>query len=598
MPTPKKPTRLKAPPRPDRYFATFRAQAGASIVVGLFVEFLQHKNVLHTSTLTIPIASTVGAFIVINAVRAVFLMPPPEETVHEPEPAQLTESITSAIRSTYAVSSNWLSLWSRPNFRYYLHLDAVAALIAYSFRFGSSLSRISRDEAIVESFMKDTDELLAEIASGEGPVHKHRLRVLIYPQWVYKSHRAEIEQLIRSHSAARISCVPLVADRLYDALSHDEWDAVRELNKALQQTTIDKAPPRARIFRWYIEMRLRVGKRLRPAWKVIFPDFLVVDADLPHDTSSAWWYSSNSEDVQHARHDDETSDVFEKAVEIFRIICSHKTSALWDNYGYDTLGGVVVRTAAARLESEAFFDRDDYESWRSWIVQHRHADTDAGQLNEWFESEGDILEEFVSEALQAMADMQDGHTSHEPRLLDIGCGTGDDIVEILRAHPTVYASGVDIIESNIRRANVKIHDADIAGHVTLVLEDAATLVDFGDEEFDMAICMTNTLGNLTPEKQEGCLQRLRDVLKPDGRALISVYSPASVPARIATYRAIGLHVRERPDSDCLLATEGLRSQHFDTASLRALAERCGLAVCGDVRPVKPIGLAAIVRPNS
>ena len=94
--------------------------------------------------------------------------------------------------------------------------------------------------------MKDTDELLTEIASGEGPVHKHRLRVLIYPQWVYKSHRAEIEQLIRSHSAARISCVPLVADRLYDALGHDEWDAVRELNKALQQTTIDKAPPRAR----------------------------------------------------------------------------------------------------------------------------------------------------------------------------------------------------------------------------------------------------------------------------------------------------------------------------------------------------------------
>ena len=45
--------------------------------------------------------------------------------------------------------------------------------------------------------------------------------------------------------------------------------------------------------------------------------------------------------------------------------------------------------------------------------------------------------------------------------------------------------------------------------MTLVLGDAATLVDFGDEEFDMAICMTNTLGNMTPEKQEGCLQRLR-----------------------------------------------------------------------------------------
>jgi len=301
------PTKLTPPRRPDRYFATFRTQAGASVVVGLLVELLQHKNVLNTSTVTVPIASAVGAFILLNAIRALLLIPPAEEAVHEPEPAQLTESITSAIRSSYAVSSNWLSLWSRPNFRYYLHLDAVAALIAYSFRFGSSLLRVSRDESDVGAFMKDTDELLVDIASGEGPVHKHRLRILIYPQWVYKAHRAEIEQLMRSHSAARISCLPLVADRLYDSLSHDERAAVSELSRALRQTTIDKAPPRARLFRWYVQIRLRLGVRLPLAWTVVFPDFLVVDADLPHDTSSAWWYSSDSDDVKRVRYDDEST---------------------------------------------------------------------------------------------------------------------------------------------------------------------------------------------------------------------------------------------------------------------------------------------------
>jgi ubiquinone/menaquinone biosynthesis C-methylase UbiE len=590
----RKPTELKQPVRPDRYFATFRAQAGAAVAVGLFAEFLQHKEVLNTTDLVVPIASTIGAFIILNAFRTILLIPPPEETVHEPEPAQLTESITSAIRSSYAVSANWLSLWSRPNFRYYLHLDAVAALIAYSFRFGSSLSRISRDESDVATFLKDTDDILDEIVSGDGPVYKHRLRLLIYPQWVYKLHRSEIEQLIRSHSAARISCVPLIADRLYDALSHDERAAVRNLNMALRQTTLDKNPPRARLIRLYIEARLRIGLKLPTAWKVTFPDFLVVDADLPHDTSSTWWYSSDSDEVKHARHDDKRGDVFDKAVEVFRMLCSHKADAIWDNYGYEALGGVVVRTAATRLESEAFFDRDHYASWQGWIAQHRHADTNAAHLNEWFETESRMLEAFVAKVLSDLR--AEGHDRQVPvKLLDIGCGAGDDIVEVLEAHEEMHASGVDIIESNIRRANAKVHDAELVGRVTLVMGDAATLVDFGDEEFDMAICMTNTLGNMTPEKQEGCLQRLREVLTPNGRALISVYSEASIGAREATYEAIGLHVQKRPD--CLLATEGLRSQHFDMGTLRALVERCGLSVVGEIGHVANIGLAAVVRPT-
>ena len=279
---------------------------------------------------------------------------------------------------------------------------------------------------------------------------------------------------------------------------------------------------------------------------------------------------------------------------MFRIICAHKTDALWDNYGYESLGGVVVRTAANRLESEAFFDREHYETWRTWIVQHRHADANAEQLSDWFQAEAQLLASFVADTLTVLASEYNGSSGHQPKLLDLGCGTGDDIVEVSLTHPSLHASGVDIIESNIRRANVKIHDADLASRVTLVLGDAATLIEFGDEEFDMAICMTNTLGNMTTEKQESCLQRLRDVLTPGGRALISVYSPASVPARIASYKAIGLHVQER--QGCLLATEGLRSQHFDPSALRALVERCGLVVCDDIHHVSAVGLAAVVRP--
>jgi SAM-dependent methyltransferase len=587
-------TQLKRPSRPERYFSTFRAQAGAAIVVGLLVKLLQHEDVLDVSAVSAPIASGVAAFIVLVAVRAIFLIPPAEEAVHEPEPAQLTDSITSAIRSSYAVSSNWLSLWSRPNFRYYLHLDAVASLIAYSFRFRSSLLKISRDESDVRAFQKDGEELLREIASGEGPVHKHRLRLLIYPQWVYREHRGEIEQLIRSHSAARIACIPLVADRLYDALSHDEREAILGLSHALEQTTLDKAPPRARLFRWYIKLWLGIGRALPSSWKVIFPDMLLVDADLARDTSTAWWYSSDS-DVQHARHDDESNDLFQKAVASFRVLCGHANEALWDNYALDVLGGVVVRTASSRLESEAFFSGDHYEKWRTWITQHWRADGYATQLREWLTDERVLLGTFVDTVVAGAPNGANGENGHQPTLLDVGCGTGEDIIETLGSRPFLRATGVDIIESNIRQANTRVHAAGLSDRVTLVVGDAATLVDIGDEEIDMAICMTNTLGNMTPEKQEGFLQRLRDVLRPSGRALISVYSPASVEARAATYKAIGLHIHQRPD--CFLATEGLRSQHFDRTSLRALLERCGLAVVDDFRNVGAIGIAAIVAPQ-
>jgi ubiquinone/menaquinone biosynthesis C-methylase UbiE len=588
-----KPTVIKRPRRPDRLFATFRAQFGASVVVGLLVALLGHKKVFHISTVTIPLASAVATFIVLNAARTIFLVPPAEEAVHQPDPAQLTGSITSAVRSSYAISSNWISLWSRPNFRYYLHLDAVASLIAYSFRFGASLLRVSRDESDIEEFFNDGTTLIDEIASGEGPVHKHRLRILIYPEWVYAEHRGEIEQLIRSHSAARISCIPLVADRLYDVLTGDERAEVWELSKLFGQTTLDKAPPRAMVIRWFVQARLYLNLWLRPSWVIVFPDLLLVDADIANDTSNVWWYPSSG-DVKKARYDHE-SDIYAKAASAFRIICKHAPDSLWDNYAVEILGGVAVGSSSKWLDSEAFFDREHYDTWRKWISEHWRGDTNAGLLNAWIVSERTLLNSFVDEAMKAQAVGDSGEQGEAPRLLDIGCGTGEDIVETLQRYPSLHASGVDIVESNISRATARIHQAQMGDRVALIVGDAATLIDFGDDEVDMAICMTNTLGNLIPEKQEGLLRRLHDVLRPTGRALISVYSPASVPARMATYKAINLHMHQRPG--CLLATEGLRSQHFEAGTLRTLIESSGLVVCGEIRQATTIGLAAIVRPG-
>ncbi len=285
--------------------------------------------------------------------------------------------------------------------------------------------------------------------------------------------------------------------------------------------------------------------------------------------------------------------IFKHASAIFDLICGHAAEdTIWDNYAPEVLGGVAVGTSTKWLDSEAFFDRDHYDRWRKWIADHWRGDEHARLLKRWMDGERELLTTFMREVFGLDADTREADSNY--RLLDIGCGTGDDILSILKRYSNVDATGVDIVESNISRANALVHQEELGDRVALIVGDAATLIDFGDEDIDLAICMTNTLGNLTPEKQEGLLQRLRDVLRPAGRALISVYSPVSIEARKASYEAIGLHVYER--DDCLRATEGLRSQHFDNASLRSLVERSGLAICGDVRDVTAIGIAVVVRP--
>jgi SAM-dependent methyltransferase len=545
---------------------------------------------VHVSTVTIPLASTLATFLVLIAVRTLLFVPPPDETVPQPDPAQLTGSITSAVRSSYAISSNWLGLWSRPNFRYYLHLDAVASLVAYSFRFGASLLRISRDETDLQAFFDYGIGLVRDIGGGDGPVHKHRLRVLIYPAWVYAEHRAEVEQLIRSHSAARIPCIPLVADQLYDVLSDEDRRDLWSLSHLLGQTPLDKVPPRAAVVRFLVNLRLRIKAGLRPSWVAVFPDFLLVDADIANDTSNVWWYPSNG-NIKRVRYND-ASHIYAQAEEGFRIICRHAENTLWDNYAPEILGGVAVRASSKWLDSEAFFDRDHYPAWRQWIAAHWHGDANARKLHTWLDEERALLAEFINDGMQAWTE-SGGASEEAPRLLDIGCGVGEDIVATLRRFPQLHASGVDIVEGNILRAQARVQDARLGDRVALIVGDAATLVDFSDDDIDLAICMTNTLGNLTPTKQAGLLGRLRAVLRPNGKALISVYSTASVEARMATYAAIGLHVHER--DDCLTATEGLRSQHFDAGTLRSLLASNGLAVEGEIRTVADIGLAAIVR---
>jgi ubiquinone/menaquinone biosynthesis C-methylase UbiE len=569
---------------------------GVAVLVAVIVAGFNHEKVSHLAFYTTTVGAGILTFLIVNYIRTVLLLPPRDDDVMQPDPATLTASITSAVRSTYAISSNWLSLWRSPNFRYYLHLDAAASLIAYSDRFNSYLLRISRDEKDLNDFWAEGLDLLDKIAADDIPVYKHRLRLLIYPEWVYTVYKSEMDQLIQSHGAARIPCIPLVAEELYQRLARDEHDVedVAELVTRLGQDFLDKAPPRPPTVQWFISQRLKLNFRLRPPWRIVFPDMLLVDVGISHDTSAAWWYDSDGAITRRGYED--TSGDFAKAECVFRIICKHARQALWNDYTPGKLGGVAIAASTGGLQSEIFFAREYYGKWLDWITTSRTTDQNARQLADWQQAERVLLAEFVKDAISATNGNTDvDQTDHPIRLLDVGCGVGRDIIDLLHANSELHAVGVDIIEGSIKEGTSCVYKEGLGDRAALFVGDAEALTEFGEREFDIAIYMTNTLGNLTPEKQERSIRQLKRVLTPTGRAFISVYSDASVRARMASYRAIGLRVENREDH--IDAAEGLRSQHFTAASLRTLLEKNGLTVVDAVKEVTPIGLAAVATPT-
>lgn len=577
-------------PRPSnagRVLGALPVQVLVSLVAGGIVAAAVGHKVGQVSFWTVTLAAGAIGFLIIFFVHNAFMTPRAAADIAQSDSDRLTYSITSAMRSSYAVCSNWITLWRSPNFRYYLHLDAATSLIAYSFRFDACLVRISTDSAHREEFFRYGQDLVREIASGENPVHKHRLRLLIYPQWVYEDYAEEMRQLIRSHSAARIPCLPLVSDLLYKSLDDAERESVRSVVAHLGQDAIDKAPPRSPIGARIARARLRVGIG-RPEWSIVFPDMLLVDAGIGQEASTLWWYSRDGK-VRASKNGDPAK---RRAYSVFRTICQHAGTAMWDGYTAESLGGVAIPALPHRLGSEAFFARQHYEKWLKWILDHRGIEDAATELATWMDAEREALSEFVRGVCHGSgAPVPSGQG--DPQLLDVGCGSGRHLMDVLNTSTALKAVGVDIIERKVSEANRLLRERGFVERAYVLMGDAATLDELGENEFDLAICMTNTLGNLPAEKQRPLLRSLGRLLKPGGRVLISVYSDASVNARLASYRAIGLdvHVKNR----YIFALEGLRSQCFEPSELRSLLQDSGLELDEAPWHVGSIGLAAIGR---
>ena len=149
------------------------------------------------------------------------------------------------------------------------------------------------------------------------------------------------------------------------------------------------------------------------------------------------------------------------------------------------------------------------------------------------------------------------------RVLDVGCGTGRHL--LLLGERLERGVGVDYEQSYV--AEARRRGGGRALH--FVVGDACRIPLAGS--FDLAMCLTNTWGTMSDKA--GALREMRRLAPLPGSRLLSVYSPASVPARREWYRRLGHSVLEETD-EYLVTDGGFRSEHFSEARLRALLGEC------------------------
>lgn len=150
------------------------------------------------------------------------------------------------------------------------------------------------------------------------------------------------------------------------------------------------------------------------------------------------------------------------------------------------------------------------------------------------------------------------------RYLDIGCGTGEVALEVLRQAPEALVAGVDPAQQMLAMAARKAERAGVgSGRLSLFVADAATL-PFADGAFD-GVASAFTLRNVAD--RAAALSEMRRVLAPGGRlAILETSVPRNPLLRLGHW----LHMHTAvPLLGWLLAGDARAYRHL-TASTEAL----------------------------
>jgi ubiquinone/menaquinone biosynthesis C-methylase UbiE len=527
------------------------------LVIGVVAGFITALAVRHSlgkaSTWIDIVGAALLGFFASYWIRREVMLPKGAIELDTADASELARSIQEAEYASYAISSDWIDLWRSDAFTYYLSLDQVASLAIYTRRQHSPLKGLTESEVARREFVTYCRTLMQEVAEENPPLGEHRMRILIYPRAVYEAHKDRFVNLLRLHSAGRIPCIPLISEDLENELSPGECRAIAHLTTGtLDQSLLSKIPPQPR--RVHYQLRRNVGKTTGNG-TMTFPDLLLID---PTDVARGqlWWYSKGS--VRHLSASDHRTDI-DAAYFVFRTLCAKGASAVWTNFGSNNIGNVPITTHTGRDANELFFALTYYRDWLSWIKANGGTDPSAAALAEWLAGESRRLEKFARDAASPAGDVH---------MLDVGCGFGRHLIDLASTMPRLTGLGVDIIPGMVAEAAHDARMAGLDGRLYFCQDDAVLLETCRDDEFDAAICMTNTLGNLEEGKAPAAIGEIYRTLKPGGQLLISVYSAQSVAPRLASYRNVKLHVKETGKS--IEAAEGLQSSYVYDSDLRKL----------------------------
>lgn len=106
--------------------------------------------------------------------------------------------------------------------------------------------------------------------------------------------------------------------------------------------------------------------------------------------------------------------------------------------------------------------------------------------------------------------MAESVPSGAKRLLDLGCGTGLELDEIFRIHPTLHVVGVDLTPAMLDRLRSKHGGRDLH----LILGNYLGM-DFGESQYDVAVSF-QTMHHFTHDEKRRLYARLHRCLAPSG----------------------------------------------------------------------------------
>jgi len=139
----------------------------------------------------------------------------------------------------------------------------------------------------------------------------------------------------------------------------------------------------------------------------------------------------------------------------------------------------------------------------------------------WFEEEKKYLQK---------------HITKNARVLEVGCGDGRSIKDILDI--TTDIVGIDHDEKAVADAKNNFKDY----KSIKILKANAENLPLENKEFDFVICMT-TFANFADSKQK-VLSEMKRVLKDDGFIIISVFSEDAFEERMKMYNKLNAPIKE------------------------------------------------------